>query len=304
MDNKSKSFFVTLPNRGLIHLEGEDRHSFLQNLITNDINHAKPGEALYTAMLSPQGKFLFDFFILVGEDFTLLDCEGGTRAQKLYKHLKLYKLRSKVQVSVEEENTVYALINTSTDTAIADPRHPGMGMRSFEKPDSVEEKPFETWDAHRIRLGIPDGSRDMLVDKDTALECNLDKVNGVSFNKGCYVGQEITSRMKLRNTVRKNLYPVGFTGEMLEPLTDIRSGDQLIGQMRSHCGSIGLALLKNDALPLPATTRRIGRRLHRSTTICSSSRISPALPSQPHNARRNTVICRLSADVSSSTWIV
>jgi folate-binding protein YgfZ len=241
-------FYVRLMNRGLIHLEGEDRHAFLQNLITNDIRKADSGKALYTALLSAQGKFLYDFFILEGDGFTLLDCEGGIRAQGLFKHLKLYKLRAKVQISMEEQNSVFAVFGQKPDSGTADPRHTDMGWRSFEKPENLPEKPFDVWDERRIRLGIPDGSRDM-GPQDTALECNMDKINGVSFDKGCYVGQEITSRMHLRNILKNSLYPVEIKGPVPEPFTDIHINGQLVGQMRSHCGNIGLVMLKHNAIP-------------------------------------------------------
>lgn len=228
MDNT----FVKLPNRGLIHLEGEDRHAFLQHLITNDIKKLTPQTPLYSWLLTPQGKFLHDFYIFESNGFTLLDCEGGARAQDLYKRLNMYRLRSKVTISVEENNAVYSDFSF---------------IRSFEKP-SGEEKPFPEWDEHRIRHCIPDGSRD-LTEKDTPLECNLDKLNGVSFEKGCYVGQEITARMNLRDIVRKHLRVVEFTDSSVPaPFTDIHLNGKLVGQMRSSRSNIGLAMIKDDAL--------------------------------------------------------
>lgn len=225
--------FVKLANRGLIHLEGEDRHDFLQHLITNDIKKLTPQVPLYAWLLSPQGKFLHDFYIFEGNGFTLLDCEGGARAQDLYKRLNMYRLRAKVKISVEEGNAVYAEFSFK---------------RTFEKPDG-EEKSFEEWDVHRIRHGIPDGSRDLIVDKDTPLECNLDKLNGVSFDKGCYVGQEITARMNLRDIVRKHLRPLEWTADPAPaPFTDIHINGKLIGQMRSSCGNTGLAMIKDDMI--------------------------------------------------------
>ncbi|HEY8191691.1 MAG TPA: folate-binding protein [Alphaproteobacteria bacterium] len=226
MDNA----FVKLPNRGLIHLEGEDRHAFLQHLITNDIQKLSPQTPLYAWLLTPQGKFLHDFYMTEGDGFTLLDCEGGARAQDLYKRLNMYRLRSKVKLSVEENNTVYADFSFT---------------RSFEKPGG-EEKPFAAWDEHRIRHCVPDGSRDLVIEKDTPLECNLDKLNGVSFDKGCYVGQEITARMNLRDIVRKHLRVVELTGPPPAPFGDITVDGKLVGQMRSSCGNVGLAMIKDE----------------------------------------------------------
>lgn len=291
MTNERTPYFVTLPNRGLIHIEGKDRHDFLQGLITQDMNKLTSGAIVYGCLLTPQGKFLHDFFIHDGGDFILLDCEGGARAQDLYKRLNMYRLRSDVKISVEDNNTIYAILYpsptslTPTDEAslpsptgrgrgpcevwegegLKDPRHADMGTRSFEKPDNLDEKPFAEWDKHRIALTLPDGSRDMMIERSTLLECNLDKLNAIDFDKGCYMGQELTARMHYRGLSKKHLYTVHAAppllnpppgggrkeeeqsassggGELPLPFTTLENG----GDMRSSCGSIGLALLKDD----------------------------------------------------------
>jgi folate-binding protein YgfZ len=249
----SKAFYVTLPHRGLIHIEGEDRKAFLQGLITNDMADLAPGRLLYACLLTPQGKFLHDFFMQEGDGFILLECEGGARAHNLYERLLQYRLRSNVKLSVEEDVKIYGLLdieNNSTSPIIptshplfADPRHPDMGARSFEKP-ACEERPFAVWDKHRITRGIPDGSRDMEVERSTLLECNLDKFNAIDWDKGCYMGQELTARMHYRGLAKKHLYPVKITGETPAPFADIGS----IGNMRSSCEDIGLALLRDDLI--------------------------------------------------------
>ena len=147
----SKAFYVTLPGRGLIHIEGEDRKSFLQGLITNDMDDLTPGRLLYACLLTPQGKFLHDFFVHEGDGFILLECEGGARAQDLYKRLNAHRLRAKVTLSVEESVPVYAVFGG--DDGLPDPRHADIGRRSFEKP-AYEEQPFSAWDKKRINLGI------------------------------------------------------------------------------------------------------------------------------------------------------
>lgn len=234
----SKPFYVTLPDRGLIHIEGEDRLSFLNGLVTSDVTKAVAGTIQYACLLTPQGKFLHDFFIHAGDGFLLLDCEGGARARDLYERLNKFRLRAKVKISVEENHPVYAVFGT--DAGLPDPRHENMGRRSFEKP-SLEEKPFAEWDRLRISLCIPDGSRDMEREKSTLIECGIDKLGGIDWGKGCYMGQEVTARMKYRGLAKKHLYTVTFKAAPPVPFSDLPNG----GQMRSHCGDIGLALLKD-----------------------------------------------------------
>lgn len=241
----SKAFCVPLPGRGLIHIEGSDRKKFLQGLITNDMDALAPGRLLYACLLTPQGKFLHDFFIHEGDGFLLLDCEGGPRARDLHDRLLKYRLRSDVKLSVEDNAPVYAVFEKTADYP-ADPRHGSMGARAFEKPAGMEERSFAEWDRRRLGLGIPDGSRDMEIERSTMLECNLDTLNAIDWNKGCYMGQELTARMHYRGLAKKHLYPVRVTGPMPEPFTDIHVNGTLLGQMRSSCGDIGLALLKDD----------------------------------------------------------
>lgn len=228
---------IKLKNRGLVHLEGPDRHDFLQGLITGDIRKLAADAPLYACLLSPQGKFLHDFFVIEGNGFTLLDCEGGERAVDLYKRLFMYRLRRNVQLSVQEENTVYAILGDSA-AGLADPRHPAMGRRAFVKPD-LPEAPFEDWDALRISLCVPDGSRDLVVGSSTMDEAQMDRLNAVDYAKGCYVGQELTARMHYRGLGKKHLQTVR--------LDALPEGAEL----RSACGAFGLALVRDAAPPEP-----------------------------------------------------
>lgn len=265
--------YTRLPNRGLIHVEGEQRHDFLQNLVTNDLKNITPGKAIYSCLLNPQGKFLHDFFITEGDGFILLECEGGERAQDLYKSLNTYRLRADVKISVEDDVPVYAILPimssqakprdlihdyTGSDPSTSlrsgrddnffgypDNRHTNMGLRSFEKPQNIEEQPFEFWDRHRIALCIPDGSRDMITGSTTMDEAHIEKLNGVSYDKGCYVGQELTARMHYRGLGKKHLYAV--QGALPAPAEEIKIDGKLAGEMRSNCGDVGLALLKDEA---------------------------------------------------------
>lgn len=234
----SKPFYVTLPRRGLIHLEGEDRISFLQGLVSNDVEKVTTGAIQYSCLLTPQGKFLHDFFVHAGDGFLLLDCEGGARAKDLYDRLNKFRLRAKVKISVEENNPVYAVFHK--DEGLPDPRSEALGRRTFQKP-ALDEQPFEEWDRRRIAATIPDGSRDMELEKSTLLEAHIDKLHGLDWNKGCYMGQELTARMHYRGLAKKHLYTVTFRDAAPAPFTDLPNG----GQMRSSCGDIGIALLKD-----------------------------------------------------------
>jgi folate-binding protein YgfZ len=247
-DPLSKPFFVTLPLRGRVRVMGADRFAFLQNLTTNDLTLLERQPAVYSCFLTPQGKFLHDFFVTRDGEALVLDCEGGARMNDLVKKIKPFRLRSKVEFEVEPDTPVYAVFGKKT--GYADPRHSDLGFRTTEKPDGLEEKPFSAWDERRIRLAIPDGSRDMAVEKDTVLECNIDKANGVSHQKGCYIGQEITARMHLRGLVKKHLYPVKIEGAALPAFSDISVGGQLVGQMRGSAGLIGLAMIKDEAVDM------------------------------------------------------
>lgn len=235
----SKPFSVALPNRGLIHIEGEDRVSFLQGLVSNDVAKAEPDKIIYACLLTPQGKFLHDFFIHAGDGFLLLDCEGGARAQDLYDRLIKFRLRAKVKISVEETHPVYAVFDSGE--GLPDPRHEKLGRRAFEKP-ALDEKPFAEWDRLRISLTIPDGSRDLQLERATLLESHIDKLNGVDWNKGCYMGQELTARMHYRGLAKKHIYSVKINGDAPAAFSDLSNG----GTMLSSCGDYGLALLKDQ----------------------------------------------------------
>lgn len=224
------AFYVSLPKRGLIHIEGPDRFEFLQALVTNDIDDLSAERMIYACLLTPQGKFLHDFFCVWGKDFILLDCEGGERAQDLFRRLNMYRLRKDVKISVEEHNNVYAVFGTPL--GLPDPRAPEMGNRTFEKPDEIEEKPFEEWDTHRIKLGIPDGSRDLTPEKSTMDEGNMDQLNAIDYEKGCYIGQELTARMHYRGLGKRKLECVNANAPP--------EG----AEIRSQSGEVALALVR------------------------------------------------------------
>lgn len=214
----------------------------------NLLDHRK---MIYACFLTPQGKFLYDFFMREESESLVLDCEGGERTEAFFRLLQMYKLHANVEISMIPEIEVFACFGV--DAGFSDPRHEGMGYRMYiHPPEGIEEKPFEVWDRLRISLCIPDGSRDMVPQKSTLLECGIDRLNGVSFSKGCYMGQELTARMHYRGLVKKHLRcvtprDIGYE-RFPETGAEILRGGHMIGEMRSSCGDIGMALLKDDAV--------------------------------------------------------
>lgn len=244
----SKPFYVSLPDCGLIHIEGEDRIDFLQGLVTQDVAKLETEKIQYGCLLTPQGRFLHDFFLYNGDGFILLECEGGERAQDLYNRLLRYRLRSKVNISIEEHVPIYMIFNK--ENGIQDPRHKNLGARSFEKPEDeiYEEKPIDYYNSIRIENKIPEGSKDIKVEKSLLLEMGIDRINGVDFDKGCYVGQELTARMYYRGLGKKHVQVLEFFDDPPAPFSDLILSEKIIGNMRSSCANIGLAVIRDDAL--------------------------------------------------------
>ncbi|MGH1403079.1 MAG: YgfZ/GcvT domain-containing protein [Alphaproteobacteria bacterium] len=242
-------FFVLLATRATITLSGEDRTAFIQNLITNDIDLLKTQDCIYACLLTPQGKFLYDFFITDTNDTLILECEGGDRLSSLTKMLNMYKLRADVSINSQDNIPVYITMGNAPH-GHKDPRHGNIGYRSFSKPKNIPQKDFKEWDKLRISLCIPDGSRDLIPNKSTMDEGRMDQINAVSYDKGCYIGQELTARMYYRGLGKKHLRtitPTDITAAELPQCDEaiIKDGKN-IGIMRSSCDNIGLAILKDE----------------------------------------------------------
>ncbi len=241
---------VHLPERGVIEVAGEDRVAFLQGLVSNDVTQAAPGRAVWAALLTPQGKYLADFFVIADGETLLLDCERG-QAAMLIKTLSRYRLRAKVTLrDRSDELKIYAAWDEAPqgEIVVPDPRHPEAGWRvisSVVLPDSATESAYH---AHRIGLGLPDGTRDMEVEKSVLLEAGFDEFGGVSWTKGCYMGQELTARTKYRGLLKRKLVPVRVTGEMPTAGTAIFSGDDEVGVMRFGVDGVAMALLRLEAV--------------------------------------------------------
>jgi len=177
-----------LPERGVVEVTGEDRTAFLQGLVTNDVAGAVPGDAVFAALLSPQGKWLAEFFILADDERLLLDCERA-QAAMLAQKLSRFRLRSKVVVrDASAEFAVQAGWGGAPIPAGAiaapDPRLPEAGWRALTPTPLATDATAEDWDRHRLALGLPDGSRDLVAEQTVLLEANYDELHGVSWTKG------------------------------------------------------------------------------------------------------------------------
>jgi folate-binding protein YgfZ len=273
MDTVALARFAVLEDRGVLALDGDEAHEFLQNLVTNDIDPVLRSAAVYTALLTPQGKYLCDFFVVAKERRLLLDCPVA-RKDDLLKRLTMYKLRAKIGISDESEALSVAAVFGDgvrdrlglVDDAVGcrdiddgivyiDPRTADAGVRVIagDVIDALSRKGFAEgtaadYDRHRLKFALPDSVRDLIVDKTVALEANLDFLNGVDFSKGCFVGQEVTARTKYRGLARKRLMSIRFEGDTLPEGEEIIAGGVSVGETRSSRDGYGLALIRLDRL--------------------------------------------------------
>ena len=234
-----------LEDRAVIAVAGPEARTFLQGLITNDVERLKPGVGLYAALLTPQGKILFDFFLIEGDGAILIDCAAVSR-DALLKRLSIYKLRAKIVLEPRDQLAVLAEWDgdmAKYAIAYSDPRLAALGMRAVVAKGEMRTDvlPASAYHRRRFELGIPEGG-DFGSDKMFALDADLDELHAVDFEKGCYVGQELTARMKHRGTARKRLLPVrGATSAGGEPVT---SAGKDIGETAGG----GFALIRLDRL--------------------------------------------------------
>jgi folate-binding protein YgfZ len=248
-----------LDDRAVVAISGPPARDFLQGLVTNDIlSGLAPGTGLYAALLSPQGKILFDFLVTEGEGALLLDVALAA-SEALLKKLKMYKLRAAVQIELRPQLGVYvglkghpanrAVGYAERAISFADPRLAALGTRSIgakaEMPANLPG-PHQYHEA-RLELGVPEAG-DFGFEKVFALDSGLEELHGVSFTKGCYIGQELTSRMKHRATARKRILPVTADGPLPAPGTAITRGNNEIGELVSNHGARGFALVRLDRL--------------------------------------------------------
>ncbi|MEO1089185.1 MAG: folate-binding protein [Pseudomonadota bacterium] len=275
--------WTRLDDRGVVSVAGTDARALLQGLISNDLDGLTPTHPLYAALLTPQGKYLFDFIVIDAGDHLLLDVEKA-RASDLVRRLTLYRLRADVQFAILDEVCVHAVFGELAElpplpetATLADPRHPDLGWRALGAPDHVaaalgdvaSPTDMAAYDRHRLELGVPDGSRDLEIDRALLLESGFVELNGVAFDKGCFIGQELTARMRYRSTVRKRLLPVRIEGHT-EPGSLIKDGEVDVGELRSIRDGRGLALIRIERWRAAAAA---GRRLQ-----AGDATVEPSVP--------------------------
>jgi len=241
------SSITHLKDRAVIRISGDDRRDFLQGLITQDLDRLSPGAAIFAALLTPQGKVLFDFFIAdAGESF-LLDCHADA-ASALAKRLTLYKLRAKVTVELDESLVVAASVDKpdiDDGHVFADPRLPALGFRAIVSAPAASGDTSD-YHARRIALGVPEFGQDFGSEEMFLLDINYDALNGVSYKKGCFVGQEVTSRMKRKGEARRRTLNAEFDRLAPEKGSAITAGGSTLGHVMSGADGKALALVRLD----------------------------------------------------------
>jgi folate-binding protein YgfZ len=229
-------------NRKLIRITGQDRQKFLQGLLTRDVPEAGLG---YAALLSPQGKYLADFLTFTEGDAIWLDADSD-QTPGLVQRLSMYKLRSDVEIEVSDR-PVRAGLEDAPDGAMEDPR-PGMGWRAYRDGPV----PDVDWDARRIEHLVPHAGVELIPNESYILEMGFERLGGVDFKKGCYVGQEVTARMKHKTELRKGLARVSLDGTAL-PGTEITADGRAAGMLHTVAGGKALAYLRYDRATGPLT---------------------------------------------------
>lgn len=246
---------AVLSDRAVLSVTGADARKFLQGVITSDINKVDQGHAIHTGLLSPQGKILFDFFVVAVNDGFLIDVVRA-KAAELVTRLGFYRLRAAVEIAEQPGFEVAAVWGGAPNLpdgaiAFADPRLPELGMRTIAPSDTAvsalgcDAASEAEYHALRIKLGVPEGGRDYAFGETFPHEALFDQLNGVDFHKGCFVGQEVVSRMEHRGTARSRIVPV--VGD--SPLTvgaEVAAGGLPLGSVGSVAGTSGLAMIRLD----------------------------------------------------------
>jgi folate-binding protein YgfZ len=249
------SYASLLEDRSVIAIKGPEARSFLQGLISNDMDGCTPGRGIYAALLTPQGKILFEFLVTEHEDRFLLDC-AGSRAADLIKRLTFYRLRAKVDIALAADLKVAALWNADPHppavagiAAFSDPRLPALGVRLVGPlpllQGAIAGAQAANYRAHTLALSVPD-SADLPPDTVFALDAGLEELSGVDFKKGCYVGQEVTARMKHRASARRRFLIADIAGGLPPPGTKLEASGREVGSLATGLDGRALALVRLD----------------------------------------------------------
>jgi folate-binding protein YgfZ len=260
--------YLIAESRGLFTMTGPDAVTLLQGLVSNDVEQVSPDRSAYAALLTAQGRFLHDFIVSAWDGGLVIDCERA-RQDDLMRRLTLYRLRSKVQfASLNDSHAVVLLWDGPVEApgcagpfgggvACTDPRHAGLGRRAILPRGALaselraagfSEGSAGDYERLRLTLGVPDGSRDLEPERALLMESNFEALHGVDFRKGCYVGQEITARMKHRGLTKKRLYRVSAGAPLPPPGTIVEQDGKEAGELRSSLDGTGLALLRIEAV--------------------------------------------------------
>lgn len=230
----------TATDRTIFEITGADRYDFLQGLVTNNLDGLKQG-LVYTAFLSPKGKYLADFFLTETDTAILLDVKSDL-AEALLRQLTMYRLRADVSI-LPITLPVKRGLGTAPAQALSDPRHPALGWRLYSPGEG--DAPTIDWDAIRVAHCIPETGIELQPDESYILEAGFERLHGVDFRKGCYVGQEVTARMKHKTSLRKGFATVNIAGRA--PVgTAILAGGKAAGTLFTQSGDQAIAFLRFD----------------------------------------------------------
>lgn len=238
----SQTVIAPLASRAVIQATGPDAKSFLNGLLTQEIETLAEGELRFSGLLTPQGRLLHDLFALGAADGVLLDVAAEHR-DAILTRLTMYKLRAKVEL-VASDLSVFAAWPATE--GVADPRLPALGAR-LHAADQATTATEDDYEAHRLALGVP-GPADWGIDKTYPIEANFDLLNGIDFKKGCFVGQETTSRMKRRGTIKNRMLPIVFDGPAPAFGTEVLAGTLRAGEVLSGRDGRAMALLRLDRI--------------------------------------------------------
>lgn len=234
-----------LNSRAVIAVSGPDWRSFLQGLLTQDVETLAPGELRFAGLLTPQGKLMFDLFVAGTEDGALLDVQADQR-DALLQRLSMYRLRAKVTLEASDRPVLAVFGGELAGEGLhADPRLPALGARAYD--DRPADAGEDAYDAHRLALGVP-GPADWGQERTYPIEANFDLLAGIDFKKGCFVGQETTSRMKRRGTIKNRMAPIVFDGPPPPFGAEVLAGDLRAGEVLSGRDGRAIALLRLDRI--------------------------------------------------------